>query len=364
MVETHRQIFERCKDQEGVCVTCGNELPDDPSMWDDGHVLNPRSKGGDETWPQCFECNARQGNQTLDEWDENGDIGVVNKDPLRALVDLRRALQKQQFVLNNRHIAGKKLDTPDQFTEKYLEKIAGLVDAVDDDIRGHVRFIKSNRPIFVYVMEVKGISEVMAAQLIAHIADIRRSPHISSLWKFAGYAPGFDKPVKGQRRPFNLNLRTVLYKTASQFLKCGSPYRRIYDERKTKMKALHPDYKPARLHNDAIRIMMKVFLSHLWVTWRSLDGLPITKPYVNDHLGHEHYHKPEDFGWRPISRPWSETQNSSASQEGREIQADCASQRKSETQLSSAPQPELRVVKAINENDHLRSTTLYEYESH
>jgi hypothetical protein len=32
--------------------------------------------------------------------------------------------------------------------------------------------------------------------------------------------------------------------------------------------------------------MVKIFLQHLWVTWRQLEGLPISEPYVQAIMGH------------------------------------------------------------------------------
>jgi hypothetical protein len=42
----------------------------------------------------------------------------------------------------------------------------------------------------------------------------------------------------------------------------------------------------------ARRKMVKIFLSHLWVTWRKMEGLPVTKPYVFSVLGHSDYIEP------------------------------------------------------------------------
>lgn len=50
----------------------------------------------------------------------------------------------------------------------------------------------------------------------------------------------------------------------------------------------------------ARRKMVKIFLSHLWVTWRKMDGLPVTKPYIIEIGGHSDYieppeaHEPDD----------------------------------------------------------------------
>ena len=39
--------------------------------------------------------------------------------------------------------------------------------------------------------------------------------------------------------------------------------------------------------------MIKLFLACLWLEWRKGLGLPETKPYVIDKLGHESFISPE-----------------------------------------------------------------------
>jgi hypothetical protein len=44
----------------------------------------------------------------------------------------------------------------------------------------------------------------------------------------------------------------------------------------------------------ARRKMVKIFLSHLWATWRKMEGLTVTKPYVFSVLGHSDYIEPPE----------------------------------------------------------------------
>ena len=41
--------------------------------------------------------------------------------------------------------------------------------------------------------------------------------------------------------------------------------------------------------------MVKIFLQHLWLKWRELEGLPISKPYSIERLGHAEYISAEEF---------------------------------------------------------------------
>lgn len=46
------------------------------------------------------------------------------------------------------------------------------------------------------------------------------------------------------------------------------------------------------IHMMALRKMIKLFLAGLWVVWREAEGMPVTKPYALDKLGHDSYIDP------------------------------------------------------------------------
>ena len=52
--------------------------------------------------------------------------------------------------------------------------------------------------------------------------------------------------------------------------------------------------KTGRATKMARRKMVKIFLSHLWVTWRMMEGLSVTKPYIFDIGGHSNYIEPPE----------------------------------------------------------------------
>ena len=74
-----------------------------------------------------------------------------------------------------------------------------------------------------------------------------------------------------------------------------SKYRQLYDSIKSDEKMQHPKkikentktlYNPGHLHNRAMRKVVKIFLAHLWQTWRRQKGLEATEPYAKQLLGH------------------------------------------------------------------------------
>lgn len=62
--------------------------------------------------------------------------------------------------------------------------------------------------------------------------------------------------------------------------------------RKTKQGKSIMIHTKGHLHNMAKRKAGKVFLQHLWVKWRELEGLSISDPWIIAHGGHENYIKP------------------------------------------------------------------------
>ena len=165
-----------------------------------------------------------------------------------------------------------------------------------------------------------GIGPVIASGLSAHI-DLVKASTISSIWKFAGLAPGFDRKQKGVALPYNARLKTLCWKIGESFVKVsgkeGATYGQLYVqfkaeeiarnegglyagaakrelERKkfraedsvTKKRLLAGMLSDAHLHARAKRRTVKIFLSHYWVEGRKGKGLPVTDPYSIQILGH------------------------------------------------------------------------------
>lgn len=127
-----------------------------------------------------------------------------------------------------------------------------------------------------------------------------------------GHAP---KRVKGENIDWNPKMRMLSWKIAKQFVMQGDRYRMVYDAEKLRLTAerigedgelycphleackakLRKREKPAcKGHIDAMakRKAVKLFLSHLYLKWRELEGLPVRPPYVIEKLGHTSYQEP------------------------------------------------------------------------
>jgi len=112
------------------------------------------------------------------------------------------------------------------------------------------------------------------------------------------------KRKRGYVFMINARLQTFCWKIAWCFEKQNagkSQYRREYVKVKAKylnrselrepIDAKVPGAKQ-KVQLMALRHTVKRFLADLWVTWRTMEGLPVTKPYAVERLGHR-YEEPK-----------------------------------------------------------------------
>jgi len=217
----------------------------------------------------------------------------------RALVDLRdNVIQKARIQFNNRLLAiqkGKDQSPYQKTIEYWYKKFSELEEELNDSMED----LANDFPIVEYMCQVKGVGKKLAIKTVAMI-DIERAQTISQLWRYAGYAVidgKVEKPVKGEKLHYNTRLKKTCYLIGESFIKQNSPYRRIYDEAKEYYQINRPEWTKLRCHRAAMRKMTKIWLAHLWVVWRKLEGLPVTEPWIAGKDGHQHILQPEDFGW-------------------------------------------------------------------
>lgn len=158
-----------------------------------------------------------------------------------------------------------------------------------------------------WLSKIKGISSVLGANLIKNFGYCETYQYVSSLWRHCGMDPdGAKGRVKGEKIHYNPKLKTLIWKVGDSFVKQRTePYRTIYDNEKDRQLALvtndAPNAPKSRLHADlrARRKMCKIFLQHYYLVARKLKGLPVTKPYPHDRMGHKHFIPPRDSPFKP-----------------------------------------------------------------
>jgi hypothetical protein len=222
---------------------------------------------------------------------------------LRALVDLRdRTLQKSRVAFSNRLSAIERGDdTVSNGTVRLLERWHKRFDDLESELDNDISEMIDGNELVECMTEVKGVGDILAAKVISMI-DIQRADTVSALWRYAGYGVvngEREKPTKGEALHYNKRLKTTCYLIGSSFLRSNSPYRQIYDSSKEYYET-NRDWTKLHRHHAAMRKMIKVWLSHLWEVWRTLEGLPVRNIYAEDKLGHNHYISPQDYGWPKV----------------------------------------------------------------
>lgn len=187
----------------------------------------------------------------------------------------------------------------------------GLDKLVDNYKKVMIRHGEDTPP-WKWLTSIKGLKEgSLAAQLIAQIDDISNADTISALWRFAGYAVQDGRRERrkaGEKAHYNARLSAVCWNIGEQFVRQQTPlYAEYYYAEKARLRGLHPEPEPtdsgpwktaftdSHVDRMARRKTVKLFLSHLWIIWRTAEGLPVTLPYIHTVGGHTNYIEPPVF---------------------------------------------------------------------
>lgn len=148
-------------------------------------------------------------------------------------------------------------------------------------------------------MNVVGLGKQTLGKLLGLIGNPAARTYPSSLWRHCGLAVingKLEKPKKGEPLHYNVKAKSQVYVIVSQFLKSypRTPnfYAEAYYEYRQRFKEKHPEWTKAHCHYAAILKVGKFFLSHLHTVSRREQGLPVSKPYPIQHMGHLVYYDP------------------------------------------------------------------------
>lgn len=202
-------------------------------------------------------------------------------------------------------------------TESTLFKINELEKWLDDSME---ELVKSH-PAYPWFSKVKGIGNLNIGKVVSLI-DIRKASQISKLWRYAGFGcvnGNAERRMKGEKLHFNMSLKTMCWRLGKSLIRARGPYYDYYIEHKNRMREkleskgiqIVPAEKLPKekgkktekgnlfslghLDNMAMRKMIKMFLSHLWLKWREAERLEVTKPYAHAIQGHDNFISPGEF---------------------------------------------------------------------
>lgn len=258
---------------------------------------------------------------------------------LDYIVDAAVTIEKLRVACQVRQTHLTLQNKQDPETDELVRRLRDVEDYVDDRVAELIR----SHPAYPWFSRIKGVGGENIAKVIAPI-DIERADTISSLWKFAGFSveEGIaPRRVKGGGKlAYNSHLRSMCWRLATSLKRTKGKFYEYYIREKDKYteRFLSQGYKilatpqgkwacsncgaswarkrditpccdnqqiekklrqepsgviwAGHLDAMAVRKMIKLFLACLWLVWREAEGLPITKPYSIEKLGHSSFIDP------------------------------------------------------------------------
>ena len=176
--------------------------------------------------------------------------------------------------------AGEEINPLEDYYKRFFE--------IEKDIAKYLGKSVKKHSMWKWLTSVKGIGPILGSASISTI-NITVADHASSIWKYAGLAPG-QKRERGKKLDYNPFLKMTCWKIGESFVKTRGEYRKIYDSSKEFYKNKFPVekkdgkktlYTKGHIHAMAKRRTVKLFLSHFWLEWRKLEGLPISEPFAH-----------------------------------------------------------------------------------
>jgi len=118
--------------------------------------------------------------------------------------------------------------------------------------------------------------------------------HPSDLSKYCGLAP-LSKLKRGEHAAYSPKLKTLMWKIFRQLLMARGEWARIAEKDKKEYgeRAPEPDWgtRKLKVHLTTEKIVMRKFMTNLWLVYRKQNGLSVTEPYPTK-LGHTNILKP------------------------------------------------------------------------
>lgn len=251
-------------------------------------------------------------------------VHKMTKDLVDASVKLNR--QEARFLVNRYYqMQESRKRTDNQVLALGEEPHAALTWLSQQDqtlelqIKRALDKYSASHPVGEWSRTVFGIGPVIAAGLLAYV-DIEKAPTAGAIWRFGGYDPTMIWE-KGQRRPWNADLKVLFWKIGQSFMKGSGNencmYGNLYKVRKDyeiarnesganaetaavwlprvgKETQAYGHYKsgklpPSQIDARARRWAVKLFIAH-WheVAYEYHFRKPAPNPYPIVHLGHVH----------------------------------------------------------------------------
>lgn len=163
----------------------------------------------------------------------------------RFLVDAYYAMQDRRIASDGQVRAA----TADEEPHRTTEFFAAQNRALENMIKSALNAWTDSSDLGQWLKSISGIGPVIAAGIMAHV-DIEKAPTAGHIWRYAGLDPTVTWE-KGQKRPWNADLKVICWKAGESFVKVQSSKKDIYG----KVYAARKDFEAAR--NETVKKLKK-----------------------------------------------------------------------------------------------------------
>lgn len=233
---------------------------------------------------------------------------------IRALVEDYYDLQRMRLEAASQ-VRAKEQEVSEQELAFFKDKISKRLEESEKDIQTYLGQFLKEQPLYMeWLKDIKGIGVVISAGLIAFLESAEKFSTISKLWMYSGLAVDDEgramRRKSGQTLRYNPKMKVLAWKIGESFVKNGEGYRAIYEDCREEYdkKWLTPEdcgskgcankgkgsCMKGHRYAAAKRKTVKIFLAHLWQTWRELEGLPKEPVFIigrHDKNGQVHTHE-------------------------------------------------------------------------
>jgi len=240
----------------------------------------------------------------------------LNSNAARLIVDAYYTLQENRMAFAAQAKELEKQDSPHEL----LQFMSYNLHLMEKSLKHPLQHFAESTTVGQWALSQYGIGPILTAGLAAHI-DITKASTAGSVWRYAGLDPT-QKWEKGQKRPYNAELKTLCWKIGQSFMKFSGKeecfYGHLYKEDKARRTSKNEagdyadfaqeildtkSFKPnqtrdklesgvlsdAQIDAQARRFAVKIFLSHYHaVAYQAHHGQPAPVPYIIAHGDHVH----------------------------------------------------------------------------
>jgi hypothetical protein len=147
---------------------------------------------------------------------------TLSDDEARFLVDAYYQMQDDRKRAANQRLSLTKSGEP----HEVIDWLFANTETLEGDIRRALDAYGDSKVVGKWSKSIVGIGPVISAGLLAYI-DIAKAPTSGNIWRFAGVDPTV-KWEKGQKRPWNAGLKTLLWKVGESFVKVAEHEEDVY----------------------------------------------------------------------------------------------------------------------------------------